>query len=218
MSTPAEPTYRKRTGYQAGLLGGFATMAAVLLVMSNMVTHSDIEARQREDLMASLDQVIPPNLHDNDLLADTRVVSTDAGPRTVYRAMRDKVVTALAYQITGYGYAGAIEILMGVNDKGEILGVRVLSHSETPGLGDQIETAKSNWIFGFNKLSLDNTPLKDWAVKKDGGRFDQFSGATITPRGVVKAVKEGLEFFRANKGQLLAKEVALSTNAAAAGE
>jgi electron transport complex protein RnfG len=214
MSTPAEPSYRKRTGYQAGLLGGFATMAAVLLVMSNMITKDDIQARQREDLLASLEQVIPPNLHDNDLLADTKAVPIEAGQRTVYRAMRDKVVTALAYQVTGYGYAGAIEILMGVNAKGEILGVRVLSHAETPGLGDKIETAKTNWIFGFNGLSLDNTPTQDWAVKKDGGRFDQFSGATITPRGVVKAVKEGLDFFRAHKGQLLAKEVALNTNTA----
>jgi electron transport complex protein RnfG len=214
MSTPAEPAYRKRTGYQAGLLGGFATMAAVLLVMSNMITKEDIQTRQREDLMASLEQVIPPSVHDNDLLADTKTVSMAGGQRTVYRAMRDKVVTALAYQVTGYGYAGAIQILMSVNAKGEILGVRVLAHAETPGLGDQIETAKSDWIFGFNGLSLDNTPDKDWAVKKDGGRFDQFSGATITPRGVVKAIKEGLEFFRAHKGQLLAKEVALSTNTA----
>jgi electron transport complex protein RnfG len=212
MSTPAEPSYRKRTGYQAGLLGGFATMAAVLLVMSNLITEEAIGERRREDLMASLAQVIPAQLHDNDLLADTLTIPFDDGQRTVYRAVRDQVVTALAYRITGYGYAGAIEMLMGVNDKGEILGVRVLSHAETPGLGDRIETTKGDWIKGFDTLSLDNTPTDEWAVKKDGGRFDQFSGATITPRAVVGAVKGGLEFFREHKGQLLAREVALDTH------
>jgi len=214
MTTPIEPGYRQRTGYQAGLLGGFATLAAVLLVMSNLITHDDILARQREDLMSSLSQVIPAGLHDNDLLADPLTVPADGGQRTVYRAIRDNKVSAVAYQITGYGYAGAIEILMGVDAQGSILGVRVLSHAETPGLGDQIETAKSDWILGFNHLSLDNTPDRDWAVKKDGGRFDQFSGATITPRGVVKAIKQGLEFFRANKGRLLASDVPLTGQAA----
>jgi len=212
MSTPDEPSYRKRSGYQAGLLGGFATLAAVLLVISNMITKDAIGERQREDLLASLSQVIPSELHDNDLLADTLTIKAGDQQRVIYRASRDNVITAVAYQITGYGYAGAIELLLGLNDKGELLGVRVLSHAETPGLGDKIEPEKSNWIFGFNGLSLDNTPDKDWAVKKDGGRFDQFSGATITPRGVVKAIKEGLEFFREHKGQLLAKQSTLTVN------
>lgn len=213
MSTPTEPSYRKRTGYQAGLLGGFATMAAVLLVMSHMLTKDVIAERQREDLMASLSQVIPAELHDNDLLADTLSIADGKKPRIVYRASLDKVITAVAYQVTGYGYAGAIEILMAVDDKGNTLGVRVLSHAETPGLGDKIEPAKSDWIFGFNGLSLVNTPLANWAVKKDGGQFDQFSGATITPRAVVGAIKQGLDFFRAHKGELLAHqaEVTLSS-------
>ncbi len=210
MTTPLEPSYRQRAGYQAGLLGGFATMAAVLLVMSNLITREPIEARRREDLMASLVQVIPPALHDNDLLADTLTVPVDGSQRVIYRAVRDHAITALAYQVTANGYAGDIDVLMGVDPQGEILGVRVLSHAETPGLGDKIETAKGDWIRGFEKLSLDNTPDAAWAVKKDGGRFDQFSGATITPRGVVAAVHLGLEFFQANRARLLALEVPIA--------
>lgn len=212
MSTPKEPSYRKRTGYQAGLLGGFATMAAVLLVMSNMLTRDAIAERQREDLMASLAQVIPAEVHDNDLLADSLIVADRDRRRTVYRAAHEGVITAVAYQVTGYGYAGAIDILMGVDDTGKLLGVRILAHAETPGLGDKIEPAKDDWIFGFNGLSLDNTAESAWAVKKDGGQFDQFSGATITPRAVVGAVKQGLDFFREHKGELLANEPTLTTS------
>jgi electron transport complex protein RnfG len=101
--------------------------------------------------------------------------------------------------------------MMGIDSSGTILGVRVLSHSETPGLGDRIEAKKDDWIFSFNKLSLNNTPDAMWAVKKDGGRFDQFSGATITPRAVVKAVKSGLDLFHAHSKEML-------TTAAAGGD
>jgi electron transport complex protein RnfG len=93
---------------------------------------------------------------------------------------------------------------MGIDKKGEILGVRVISHTETPGLGDKIEISKSKWILSFNGKSLDNVGFEKWAVKKDNGIFDQFSGATITPRKVVLAIRRGLEFYRANQATLLA--------------
>ncbi|HOV05508.1 MAG TPA: RnfABCDGE type electron transport complex subunit G, partial [Kaistiaceae bacterium] len=97
---------------------------------------------------------------------------------------------------------GAIRILMGVASDGGLLGVRVLQHAETPGLGDKIEAAKDDWILGFFGLSFGNPPKEKWAVRKDGGQFDQFSGATITPRAVVGAVRTGLEFFEANRERL----------------
>ena len=109
----------------------------------------------------------------------------------------------MAYEVFGYGYGGEIAVILGVEASGQLLGVRVLSHAETPGLGDKIEEKKSNWILAFTGLSLANPPPAHWAVKKDGGKFDQFSGATISPRAVVRAVKTGLKFFEANKAKLL---------------
>jgi electron transport complex protein RnfG len=105
--------------------------------------------------------------------------------------------------LSGNGYAGAVECIMGVDRTGRITGVRVIKHRETPGLGDKIEAVKSRWIFAFEGKYLGDPPAEKWAVKKDGGVFDQFAGATITPRGVVKAVKGGLEFFEQNRAQLL---------------
>ena len=110
----------------------------------------------------------------------------------------------VAFQMIAKGYGGDIRLLLGVDADGRLLGVRVLSHAETPGLGDKIETAKSGWALGFDGLSLGNPPVDRWKVKKDGGRFDQFSGATITPRAVVAAVRRGLEFFARQKAVILA--------------
>ncbi len=105
-----------------------------------------------------------------------------------------------------YLHAGEISLIMGVNNKGEVLGVRVLSHAETPGLGDRIEVEKDDWIFSFNNLSFKKLAKNKWKVKKDGGEFDQFSGATITPRAVVKAIKEGLIMFNQHQHELLTIE------------
>jgi electron transport complex protein RnfG len=203
MTTVAKPLYRKRVGYQAALLGGFATLAAALLIVGNDSTHEAIADRQAEDLLASLSQVIPAELHDNDLLANAiRVDGSDGRPLIIYRAMKDQHITGFAWRATAQGYAGAIDLLLGIDASGELLGVRVLAHAETPGLGDKIEVEKSAWITGFNGRSLRNTSDAEWHVKKDGGRFDQFSGATITPRGVVKAVHDGLVFFREHRDEL----------------
>jgi electron transport complex protein RnfG len=204
MSTPKEPAYRKRVGYQAALLGGFATMAAALLVAGNIATKDVIAERQREDLLESLNQVIPSGRFDNDLVAHPLVIKDDQGRDvTIYRGTKGKTVKALAWEIVGPGYAGDIKLLMGLDEQGQITGVRVLSHAETPGLGDKIEVARDDWILGFDGLSLGNPPAEKWGVKKDGGQFDAFTGATITPRGVVKAIKGGLTFFSKHRTELL---------------
>lgn len=209
MSTVSEPSYRKRVGYHAGLLWAMAAICSAALVIGYKATLGDIQQRQREDMQASLRQVMPAELYDNDPLADKLDIPVDrkimAGNDVirVYRASRQNVPTAFAYEVTGTGYAGPIEIIMGVDVNGRILGVRVIAHAETPGLGDKIEIKKSNWIESFKGLLLGDPPVEQWRVKKDGGRFDQFTGATITPRGVVKAVKQGLEFFQRHKSELL---------------
>ncbi|HEB57423.1 MAG TPA: electron transport complex subunit RsxG [Gammaproteobacteria bacterium] len=204
MSTPEQPSYRLRASYHGALLGGFAMLAAALLILGNISTRDAIAERQKEDVLASLSQVLPDKLHDNDLLANTfSLDGPDHKPLTVYQSRKDNKVNAVAYTVTAQGYAGDIKVLMSVKKNGEIAGVRILSHAETPGLGDKIELAKSRWVLRFNGRSFANLPESKWKVKKDGGVFDQFSGATITPRGVVKAVKTGLDFFAQHKDELL---------------
>ena len=203
MDNTSEPSYRKRVDYQAILLGGFATLAAALIAIGNASTHDDISTRLQEDIQTSLSQVIPKNVYDNNLLENTVTLDNKGHPVLFYRATKEGKLTAVAFSVSGKGYSGEIVLTMGVDATGQLLGVRVLSHSETPGLGDKIEEKKDDWIYSFNGLSLSNTPDSDWAVKKDGGRFDQFSGATITPRAVVKAVKKGLILFKTFHQELL---------------
>lgn len=207
---------RDSVGYQALLLGGFALTAAALLVLGNLVTRGPIAKRQAEDIKASLAQVIPADLHDNDLLANSLSLPTVGGETiVVYRALQGLAVEAVAFEVTAAGYAGPIRILMGIDAGGRVIGARVLAHSETPGLGDKIELGRDDWILGFNGLSLVEPTPEHWAVKKDGGRFDQFSGATITPRAVVAAIKGGLETFATHRDALTASAVIVSSDLAA---
>lgn len=200
---------RPQVKFQAGVLAAFALLAAILLGVADLATRGVIELRLREDLQANLAQVVPAELHDNDLLQDS--VMLDAKDNNlgseqieVYLAKKAQIVNAVCFKfIAPDGYAGPISLVMGVDRNGEILGVRVIAHLETPGLGDKIEVTKSKWVLGFNGKSLDNLSVEQWAVKKDGGVFDQFSGATITPRKVVQAIKRGLDFYQAHQAELL---------------
>jgi electron transport complex protein RnfG len=185
------------------ILGVFCLGFGVVLAVTDSLTADDIAARALEDRQNSLSQVIPNDVHDNLLTQDTLTLADARGKDiTVYRATKDGKVTAVAYEISGTGYAGEIKLMLGVDVQGNVLGVRVLAHKETPGLGDKIEVKKGDWILRFTGLSLGNPSPEKWKVKKDGGPFDQFAGATITPRGVVRAIREGLEFFSAHKAQM----------------
>lgn len=184
------------------ILGVFCLGFGLLLAITNRYTEKDIAARALEDRQNSLSQVIPESIHDNNPVTDTLALKDENGKDiTVYRARKDGKLTGVAYEAYGTGYGGEIKLMMGVDAAGNILGVRVLAHHETPGLGDKINEKKSDWILRFTGLSLGNPPLDKWKVKKDGGQFDQFAGATITPRGVVKAIRGGLAFFAAHKAQ-----------------
>lgn len=195
----SKPTY-----IHGVILGAFCLGFGVILAATDMVTADPIAQRALEDKQNALGKVIPAAIHDNNPVKDTLTLKTHEGQeRIVYRATRGGKVTGVAYQIEGSGYAGEIRLMLAVDAEGKVLGVRALAHKETPGLGDKIEIAKTDWITRFTGLSLGNPAIDKWKVKKDGGTFDQFSGATITPRGVVKAVREGLEFFAQNKTQLL---------------
>ena len=200
---------RPRLEFQTGILAGFALLASVLLGVTNCSTEGTIQQRLDEDLKKSLEEVVPVTLYDNDMLQDTVMIpSTEfnigANETTVYLAKKSGKITAVCFKfIAPDGYSGAINMIMGVDREGNILGVRVLNHKETPGLGDKIEVAKSDWILSFAGRSLDNLTPAQWAVKKDGGVFDQFAGATITPRKTVQATYRGLQLFKARQAQLI---------------
>ncbi|MCB1777069.1 MAG: electron transport complex subunit RsxG [Candidatus Competibacteraceae bacterium] len=199
-----KPEGRQTLGYHAALLGGVALLVSTAISFADWLTRADITQRQLEDLQATLQQVVPARYYDNDLVRDTVTVNDGGRTVVVYRARREGQVQAVSYQVTAPGYGSTEMILViGVDRQGTLLGVRVISHSETPGLGDKIETTKSDWILGFSGRSLNDPPAEQWGVKKDGGVFDQFTGATITPRSVVKAVKGGLEFFAHHRAMLL---------------
>lgn len=200
MTTNTIPEYRKRLGYHGGLLGGIGLITSMAVLIGSLETHSAIEAARAEEQRISLEQVIPAALHDNDLLNDAVTIQdADGKAKQVFVARQNGQLTAAAYQMSIYGYGGDIVLIMAVDKDGKILGVRTLSHKETPGLADKIELNKNKWVLSFDGKSLGNPSAELWAVKKDKGIFDQFTGATITPRAYVKAVKQGLQFFADNK-------------------
>ncbi|MDX8391180.1 MAG: RnfABCDGE type electron transport complex subunit G [Mariprofundaceae bacterium] len=179
-------------------------IAAALLGLTDKFTREPILQAQREMLHRSLQQVLPP--HVNSPQDETLEIKTGDGVRTVYiaRDVQNKVLGFAWEVIAPDGYSGSIRILMGVLPTGAVHAVRITDHRETPGLGDGI-VRNQIWLDFFNAKAVDNVR---WAVKKDGGDFDQFTGATITPRAVVKAVRRGLDFFAAERDVLLAKVAA----------
>ncbi len=195
----AQPSYRQRTGYHGMLVGGVALLASAMLALGDNETRDVIAQRHAEDVQAMLSEVIPPEFHDNNLLQDKLMIDG----KEVYQAHLESHVSAVAFQVAEPGYSGVITLIMAIDKNGSLLGVRVVSHTETPGLGDKMETARSPWILSFDGLNLTEDNDKQWGVKKDGGQFDQFTGATITPRAVVKAVKGGMLFFQQHKEKML---------------
>lgn len=188
------------------LLALAALLATTLLAGIHHGTRGRIAQHEQARALERLAAVLPPALYDNDPLADTAVVH-DArlgpGPRTVWRARRAGIGTAVALAVTAPdGYAGPIDLLVGIDRAGRVLGVRVTGHAETPGLGDPIELRRSDWVLGFDGRSLADPPPARWRVRREGGEFDQFTGATITPRAVVAAVARALA-FHAERGDSL---------------
>ena len=183
----------------------FAAVGTALVAFTYEATAERIRLNQREALLRSLHAVIAPGSHDNDLFNDHLelwVPELQDGNRPVvaYRARRQGRPVAAALVVAAPdGYNGTIRLLVGVRYDGTLTGVRVLEHHETPGLGDAIDEERSDWILQFAGLSLDNPPLNRWKVKRDGGVFDQFTGATITPRAVVKAIRKTLIYYREHR-------------------
>ena len=192
----------------AMLLGLFAISGTAIVAYTFDKTKQRIAENERAMIVKSLHALITPEEHDNDLYADYIQVKNEPllGSEdmvNVYRArMKDEPVAAILNSVAPDGYSGNIYLLVAIRYDGSLAGVRVVKHRETPGLGDGIDIERSNWILGFNGKSLDNPPADKWRVKRDSGVFDQLTGATITPRAVVKAVKNTLNFYTSNKDML----------------
>lgn len=190
------------------MLFAFALMMAAVLAFTHEGTKEKIDESERKAAKKALLEIIPQSRIDNDILTDTielpeearKQLGIDDSNNTVYIARKNNQVVAVIIPATAPdGYSGDIKLLAGINTDGTIAGVRVLAHKETPGLGDKIDLRKNNWITSFNGRSLDNPASNGWQVKKDGGEFDQFTGATITPRAVVRRVHSILKVVDDNQ-------------------
>lgn len=201
-------TIFKNARKDALTLVAFAAVFTLLMAFVYQITKAPIEKSEAKARMALFAQIVPPELHDNDVLKDTVRIVPDAllgnkQPTFVHRARINNQPQAVILEaIAPDGYSGDIKLLIAIKYDGTISGVRVLTHKETPGLGDYIEIAKNNWIKLFDGESLTQTGEAEWKVKKDGGKFDYMAGATITPRAIVKAVHKALQYFEANKEML----------------
>ncbi len=196
------------------VLAAFAIFTGGTLALTNLGTQDRIAAAERAAQQRALFEIIPLPDHDNDLLNDTvpvpenawKPLGAGAGSK-IYRARKQGEVIALIVPAIAHdGYSGDINMIVGVKRDGSIAGVRILLHKETPGLGDKIELKKNQWILNFNGKTLTAPVIEEWKVKKDGGVFDQFAGATITPRAVVGQVKRVLEFVSANQQTLFSDQ------------
>jgi len=183
------------------ILGGYAFVIAFIVTAVHQLTKERIDTNQTQYLIAQLAQVLPANSFDNSLYEDTRLIhdADNNKSRRVYIARSNNEPVALVISSTAEdGYVGTIEMLVGIYRDGRIASVRVLNHRETPGLGDGIELRRSNWILQFDEL----TQSANMRLKKDGGDLDQLTGATVTSRSVVTAVRHTLDFFHAHRQQL----------------
>lgn len=195
------------------ILGAFAAATAALIALTYERTEARISEAEKRAAQRALFEIVPPARHDNDMLADTVTIPAEQAAALGLKTATDIHVARKNHQLVAFivpatapdGYSGAINMIVGVNTDGSISGVRILSHKETPGLGDKVDLSRSNWVLSFDGKSLQNPEPENWRVKKDGGEFDQFTGATITPRAVVKQVQAVLAFVEQNREMLTAE-------------
>ena len=198
------------------VLASFAVTGVTLVALTQATMQERIVANTRLAMQRKLESIIPEGLADNDPLEDQIRVSDPerlgAQETRVYRVRKGgQPVAVILNPVVPDGYAGPIQLIVSVLRDGSLGGVRVLNHHETPGLGDQIEETKSDWVLGFTGKSIGAPPSDQWAVRRDGGAFDQFTGATITPRAIVTAVKNTLIYVQ-SQGERLFNEPSLAAS------
>lgn len=178
---------------------------AGLLMVSEELTHERIELQKKELLLKSLQQLIPDSMHDNDLTQSTMELNEPLllghrNPQHAYIGTLNDQLSVVAIPVTARdGYSGDIDLMVGLTEDGQITTVKIIEQHETPGLGDLVQSNKSDWLMQFPGKSLNSPAEKNWLVKRDGGEYDQITGATITPRAIVKAIKNAMLYFKDNK-------------------
>jgi len=200
------------------LLMLFALVGTLLVSVSHYQTRDQIRINERLALLRSMNELLPADQYDNELLTDTvalrsqYLLGSDKAI-TFYRARKQgKPLVVLFTPIAVDGYSGSIKFLIAITYQGRVLGVRIISHTETPGLGDKIEQSRSNWVTHFSNKSLGNPDAIGWAVQRDGGDFPQLTGATITPRAIVKAIYKSLVFFKSHRDELFKIQQIIDTD------
>jgi Na+-translocating ferredoxin:NAD+ oxidoreductase subunit G len=184
-----------------------AVLTALLALVANF-TRDRIASNEQAWIKQRLDSLVLPSAHDNDLLTDSISVTApdllgSSQPVKIYRARRAGApVAAVLRPIAPDGYRGPIELLVAIGQDGRLIGVQVIRHEETPGLGDAFESRDVHWLDRFRGRSLTDPPIQRWTVRRDGGDFDAFTGATITPRAIVKAVRNALEYYERNSKRI----------------
>ncbi len=203
---------RKAIQSNAFILAIFAIVCTAIVGIVHSLTKDTIATQKQLQLVKQLSEVISPASHNNDIINDCIMLTApELGstlPQVAYIAKQDNLPIAIALMSTAPdGYSGNIKMLIGIKSNGAVSGVRVLEHKETPGLGDKVETRKSDWINSFTNEKTTDEKDSRWNVKKDGGVFDEFTGATITPRALVKAVHKALIYFNKNKEALFNQQI-----------
>lgn len=191
------------------ILAAFAITCTLAVALVNEFTKDIIKTQEQQQLLKTLHNIIEPSRYDNNIANDCIVVSSpelgSEKDHTAYIARKSDQVVAIAITSTApEGYNGNIDFIIAINVDGSVSGVRVLKHQETPGLGDKIELKKSDWITSFTGKTMLSDKDSRWAVTKDNGMFDQFTGATITPRALIKGIKSTINYVNNNKERLLA--------------
>lgn len=204
----ALPTIAQAINKNALILALFAMVSTGLIAITHHLTKEKIALETELALVRQLSQIVPKENYTNNvyndciIVTDTNLLGGDAAQK-LYRMRNNKQNYAVMMTtVAPDGYSGKINLAIATDQNGELIGVNVLSHSETPGLGDKIERNKSNWLNQFNQRSLKNTDDFGWGVRKDGGQFDALTGATITPRAVINAVQKGLMYFQSQQSEL----------------
>lgn len=194
----------------------FALACTAVVALTHRLTQSTIIEQEQAQLLKVLDELLPDSNHDEPLFDHCVMLTSPQflgsnNPLPVFTAVKNGEPQGYAIEaIAPDGYSGDIKLIVGVKIDGTLNGVRVLNHNETPGLGDKIELKRAPWILSFNGKSMTDEKDPRWAVRNDGGQFDAFTGATITPRAVVKAVRKVL--------LLVQQQPQLLTQAPACGE
>ncbi|WP_448549229.1 electron transport complex subunit RsxG [Thalassotalea fusca] len=194
----------------AMLLAIYAIVATTIVGIISLLTQPRIERQEQAQLLNTLASIIEPSSHNNDLYQDCHLLndqSFSSKLQTYYIAKKDDNPVAIAITTSAPdGYNGNIDLIVAMTLDGTVSGVRTLKHQETPGLGDKIELRKDDWILSFADNHVESEKDMRWGVRKDGGVFDQFTGATITPRAVVNTVKRTVLYVNEHKDSLLANE------------